>query len=306
MAVVRRGERLYQYTSRVVRGKFVKEYGGRLSEEEAEAERAAVEERKAARRAERVRVAATAAEARAVLTDLGRCERAFHAAVFALGFRRHQRGQWRRVRGETPVNALTAIMEAFGPRKPAESLIDFRAPTPEDQKILDAAARGDASVLPKVREWLADPKNADWLGNVAMMAETALVHRVSGDNVAVREATRQKLAEQVKALREETPNPSLPVRLAAARVAHAWLATHTLETMSCRHQPGTQQALLVERQLASAERRLAVALRSLAALRRLTRGTAADAARDAMQLAFLKKIGKAPPVAAAGDSDGIR
>ena len=116
----------------------------------------------------------------------------------------------------------------------------------------------------------------------------------------------QKLAEQVKALREETPNPSLPVRLAAARVAHAWLATHTLETMSCRHQPGTQQALLVERQLASAERRLAVALRSLAALRRLTRGTAADAARDAMQLAFLKKIGKAPPVAAAGDSDGIR
>jgi hypothetical protein len=54
-------------------------------------------------------------------------------------------------------------------------------------------------------------------------------------------------------------------------VAHCWLAVHILETQVARQPVGTPSALAVERQRASAERRLAAAPKSLAVLRQLNR-----------------------------------
>ena len=123
---------------------------------------------------------------------------------------------------------------------------------------------------------------------------------MAGDNVAVAEAVTEKIRDQRDRLLAETPNASLPVKLAVVRVVHNWVVVHALEATAAKHTPGTPAAVAVERQLASAERRLATALKSLTVLRRLSRGTAVDAARDAMKLEFLRKIGKAPSVLPGG------
>lgn len=110
------------------------------------------------------------------------------------------------------------------------------------------------------------------LGSVAWMAEQALIHQAAGDDVAVIEAVRQKSKEYVKQLTaEDGSDPPFPIRLAATRVAHCWLAVHILETKSARHTIGSPVGVAVERQLASAERRLAASLKSLGVLRRLNR-----------------------------------
>ena len=307
---VRANGRLYLYTARRTAGRLRKTYHGRLSSEQAEAERAAVEERKAARRAERERVIAADREARGILdanAEFDRlADRLFRAVMAVLGFRLHARTEWRPRKGAALMSPFEALVARYGPQEPRPALTTFRADSAEEQEVLDRAARGDAGVLPTVREWLKDPAKLSWLGSVAQMAEHAIVRQVAGDDVAVAAAVAAKMRDQRERLEAETPNASLPVRLAVTRVVHNWVVVHCLEATAAKHTPGTPAALAAERQLASAERRLATSLKSLTVLRRLGRGSAVDAAKDAMQLAFLRKIGKAPPVAAAGDSDGIR
>lgn len=297
MPVQRRETRAYYYRSRKVRGRAVKTYVGPVGSDEAEAERAAVEERKAARRAERERVIAADREARGILganAEFDRlADRLFRAVMAVLGFRLHARTEWRPKRGAALMSPFEALVARYGPQEPRPALTTFRADTPEDQEVLDRAARGDAGVLPTVREWLRDPAKLSWLGSVAQMAEHAIVRQVAGDDVAVAAAVAAKMRDQRERLEAETPNASLPVRLAVTRVVHNWVVVHCMEATAAKHPPGTPAAIAAEKQLASAERRLATALKSLTVLRRLNRGSATDAARDAMKLEFLRKIGKA-------------
>jgi hypothetical protein len=62
--------------------------------------------------------------------------------------------------------------------------------------------------------------------------------------------------------------------MAATRAAHNWLAVHILECMAAMRQPASPEAVAIERRVTQAERRLHLALKSLAVLRRLRKPAA--------------------------------
>jgi hypothetical protein len=205
----------------------------------------------------------------------------FKATMAAAGFRLHKRHEWRRARGVTPVltfpdllqYAPTALATALPPAPPPAArpgLIRPSSPEPEVQAILDRAARGDAAVLPAVRGLIRDRRFLDALGDVADVARERLVKLVAGDDVAVAEATRQKLAEVTTGLVADAgPRPTFAEGLAAGRAAHAWLTVHVIEAMAAKYPAGSPEAVAVEKHLGQAERRYQAALKALAVLRRL-------------------------------------
>ena len=160
-------------------------------------------------------------------------------------------------------------------RNSTPGLVRVQSADPAVDRVLDAAARGDAAVLPQVRDLLRDPGWAASLGSIAATAERYLVRQAAGDDVAVAEALRQRVADHVRRLVADAGDgATFAERLAATRVAHNWLAVHTLEAMAAREDAGGPRAAAVERRLGQAERRLHAALRSLAVLGRLRRPAA--------------------------------
>ena len=163
---------------------------------------------------------------------------------------------------------------------------------PKDQKILDRAASGDTSVLPEVKELLKDPNWVRQMGSLEIAARAMLIGEAAGDNLMVAEAVRMRVKELRTELQtEDGLEPCYLVRLTVTRVIHCWLGVHILEAMATKKQAGSSAALAIERQLASAERRLHSATRALATIRRLARppnarltvtGSAALTVRDAV------------------------
>lgn len=276
MTVEARRGRLYHYAARRVGRRVVKEYLGPLTACGAELVRLQVEAASDRARMVRIERAAAAAEAAAVLAAADGfdrlADRVFRAVMHLTGHRCHRRGEWRRTRRLTPVATLADLFNPAGPKKPAPSLCRVVTRDPNEQKLLDRAAAGDRSVLPAVRALMKEPRWLESCGSVELMAKASLIAEAAGDHLAVQEAVAEKLDRHVRDLLAGDPDPApLPVRMAATRAAHCWLAVHTLETMVTRWKAGSATALGVERQLASAERRLHAALKSLATLRRLYR-----------------------------------
>lgn len=274
MGVETRRGSFYLYTARRIGRRVVKKYVGPVSERKARSLRQQAALTSKSRKARRIERARTTAEGVAVLSALDPfdkvADRVFRAVMHLSGYHRHHRGEWRRKRGETPMNFIQYLTKTYGPKRPAPALVRLTASKPEDQKVLDAAAEGDPSALPAVRELLKDRGWLTSLGSVAWMARQKLVRQAAGDDVAIAEGVRRMYAEHYEKLTaEDGPDPPFPIHLAAVRVAHCWLAVHILEAKSARLKAGSVSAVAVERQLASAERRLATALKSLAVLRRL-------------------------------------
>lgn len=203
----------------------------------------------------------------------------FKLAMLAAGFFPHKRYEWRRLTGATMAKKKLQIDDAvireaakLGAlvRAARPAMFGVRALRPEDQAVLDRAAAGDLSVLPAVKVLL---DHAEWLqalGSIADTAVNALVHRVAGDNIAIREAVNRMYGEHVaKLLADCGENPSFAERMAAIRAAVCWLSVHILETEHARYEIGSRSALAVGKQLDLADRRLQAALRALAVLRRL-------------------------------------
>ena len=102
------------------------------------------------------------------------------AALTHAGFHRHDRGRWRRRRVMKNVN-LGLAAGTF---------------TSEDiREVLEAARRGDRSVLPALRQWLdARPDFFQHLGDVAGHAERAWIELAAGtDLVLLSVAWRSKV-----------------------------------------------------------------------------------------------------------------
>ena len=141
---------------------------------------------------------------------------------------------------------------------------------PEIQQILDRAAAGDIKVLPRVQQMLQNQEYIDGLGDVASFALDKLITAAAGDHVAVREGIRAKYEESLaKLLADGGMEPTFAEQIAATRAAHAMLTVDTLEVLANRQAPSSAAAIAFERHLGRAERRLAGALKALAALRRL-------------------------------------
>jgi len=276
VAVETRKGRLYWYDRKKVGQRWRKEYVGPVSPAAAELIRNRSTRAGREQQDERFERQEAMAEASAVLAAGAEFDRlaaqVFRAVMHLTGHRCHHRGEWRKQQGIKPMATLQDIMDAYGPKEPRSGLITPVSNNPAHQATLAKAAAGDYSVLPAVRELLKDPGWLSTFGSVSNMAAAALLSRATGDDVLMQEAVAQKVDEQFRELLATDPSPvPFPVRMAATRVSHCWLAVHILETMSERYKVGSAAALGVERQLAIAERRLAVALKSLATLRRLNR-----------------------------------
>ena len=99
---------------------------------------------------------------------------------------------------------------------PAPKILD------EIKSVVGRAKKGDATVLPRLRELLAEyPTLWQRYGDLAAQAESAWVNLAAGTDLHLRES----LLRQAEALREELagPAPSPVERLLVERVVACWM-----------------------------------------------------------------------------------
>jgi hypothetical protein len=152
----------------------------------------------------------------------------------------------------------TATPAPAGPKKPDDLLV-----------LAQRAQKGDKTAVPALREALQDPALVDALGgDLARLAQSALVDKFSGQNLLFRDTLQRKL----DLLRAELsgPNPTALERLLVERVVSCWLYLHHVEMRCC---PKESMSLAVgsylERSLSAAQKRYLAAIKTLALVRKL-------------------------------------
>jgi hypothetical protein len=110
-----------------------------------------------------------------------------------------------------------------------------------------------------------DPK---WAG-VAEVAAAALMLQGSGVDKSLSDGMSAKYWEHIGKLLDDGPEPTFAERMAATRAAHNWLAVHILECKAALQPPAGPNAMMLDRRVTLAEKRLHASLKSLAVLRRL-------------------------------------
>jgi len=268
--------RLYWYERRRVNGRVRVDYFGPVSAAEAKLIRRKAVVAAGLRECARDDAEAARANADAVLAtgaEFDRlADRVFRTAMHLAGYRLHRRSEWRRKRGVRPMTNLDELLAANRPNGPAPAIIKPVSTVPAHQTILDRAAAGDRSVLPAVQKLLAETDYAHGWGALAGMARAGLIRMVAGDDLMVAEAVRLKMDDYVRELLADGgPAPAYAEKLAATRAAHNWVVVHVLECKAAVLDPGSPAAVVLDRRVTQAERRLHAALKSLAVLRRLRR-----------------------------------
>lgn len=272
---LRHGRR-YLYRSRRVNGKPVKEYlsddrfgfGQLAAQGLADAQQQAAERRQAERDATaafRARVeelvAATAlanAELRTVVEGL----------LSVLGYRRHNRGEWRMQRELMAIRAqVDALKEQAAGAKP---LIEYHPPDSDTEAVaLFARARaGDAGARDQLHALIRDRRWTDWLGDLGQRATRQLIAKaVGGDPV-----WQAGVIEKVTALRDELlgSHPTALEHLLVRRVVNGWVATHALELEQTLRPPTKlRDRAHLDASLTRAQKRMTDAVRELARVRKL-------------------------------------
>lgn len=272
-----RGQRRYLYRNRRVNGRPVKEYVAaddrfgfgelmaddldRLLRSQAKLRRVAREARAECRGRIDDLLAATAA-ANSDLRTLA------EGVLYALGYRRHNRGEWRmRFELSSLRKQIDALQQKFAERKP---LVNYTAPTEDAEAVeLFAKARaGDAGAQDRIHALIRERKWLDWLGDIGRQATRQLVWRASGGD-PVWEAG---IAQKANALRDQLlgENPTVLEVLLARRVVNGWLAIHTLELeLTLRPPAEARDRAHLDRALSRAQKRMTEAVRELARVRRL-------------------------------------
>ena len=110
-------------------------------------------------------------------------------------------------------------------------------------------------------------KNSNWIG-VAERAAASLLLMASQDDDAVSKGMA-KYWDTIDKLLADGPTPTFAERMAATRCAHNWLAVHILECKAALQPPTGPNALMLDKRVTLAEKRLHASLKSLAVLRRL-------------------------------------
>ena len=136
------------------------------------------------------------------------------------------------------------------------------------QDFLGRAHKGDEATLPVLREMLQVPAIVEHCGNLAAHVEDTLVGKLAGQDLAVREGLRRKLAS----LRAELggPAPTPLERLLVERIVACWLHLHHLETnyVGMDKMP-LELATYYQRSLSAAQKRYLSAIKTLAVVRKL-------------------------------------
>jgi hypothetical protein len=147
----------------------------------------------------------------------------------------------------------------------AEELAEFE----ELKKLVARAEKGDASALPELRKRLAaDASLWDVFGNLGRHAEAGLIALAAGDNLHFRECLIRRLAKMKQDL--ESPNASALERLLIERITTTWIQLALFDNLQAQNRSLTPaQAMQLQRQQESAQRRHLQAIRSLGTMRKL-------------------------------------
>ena len=111
-------------------------------------------------------------------------------------------------------------------------------------------------------------KRAESAG-VAEIAAAALMGMATGIGESTSDGMISKYWEYIAKLLADGPEPTFAERMAATRAAHNWLAVHILECEAALLTPAGANALMLDKRVTLAEKRLHASLKSLAVLRRL-------------------------------------
>jgi hypothetical protein len=260
----------YYTRSRKINGRVVREYVGtgplaELAAEMDSLERRRREEDAEAWRAERERLEALEAPV-ARLCEI--TEALAHDTLLASGYRRHNRGEWRKRRVSTTKQNMTA----GSPMKTNHNVKEDSLPSVDEiRNLLRRAESGDETALPVVRKEMdLFPKLASQCGDLARIAQHELISVMSGKNLLMKEALPRKL----EAMREELagPTPTPLEKIMVERVAACWLAVQHAELLVAQQTFGNvavQQIELYQRRLDHSHRRYLSAIRTLAQIRKL-------------------------------------
>lgn len=186
----------------------------------------------------------------------------------ALGYHRHNRGEWRMQR---EVNALKALVEALKAQNDGPNpLVKYDAPT-DDAAAVELFAKvrgGDPNAQDQLHALIRERKWMDWLGDLGRQATRQLIWRAAGgDRVWDAGITQKANALHNELLGE---NPSVLERLLARRVVNGWLAVHALELEQTLRPPAdSRDRAHLDAALTRAQKRFTEAVRELARVRRL-------------------------------------
>ena len=136
------------------------------------------------------------------------------------------------------------------------------------QEFLRRAHDGDEATLPVLKEMLKVPAIVEHCGNLAAHVEDTLVGKVAGQDLAVREGLRRKLAS----LRAELggPAPTPLERLLVERIVACWLHLYHLEAnYAGKDSMPLELATYYQRSLSAAHKRYLSAIKTLAVVRKL-------------------------------------
>jgi len=159
-----------------------------------------------------------------------------------------------------------ATMSKGEPGKAVEKLRD----------LLGKAHNGDEDAVPKIRQILTEhPDLARQFADVARIAEDALIEVMTKEQDL---AAKELILCQLEAVREEIAgkNPSPLERLLSERVVVTWLEVQYFEALYAQNMRNLRmpQAEHHQKRLDRAHRRHLSAIRALAQIRKLLKGTA--------------------------------
>ena len=144
------------------------------------------------------------------------------------------------------------------------------------RNLLGKAHNGDADAVPKIRQILTEhPDLARQFADVARIAEDALIEVMTKEQDL---AAKELILCQLEAVREEIAgkNPSPLERLLSERVVVTWLEVQYFEALYAQNMRNLRmpQAEHHQKRLDRAHRRHLSAIRALAQIRKLLKGTA--------------------------------
>lgn len=274
---MRHDGRRYLYRNRRVNGKPVKEYlaaddplgFGEVMARDLERLRkreAKVRALRQASRAEfRARVDGLVVAAAAANGEL---RTVAEGILYAAGFRRHNRGEWRMKRELLQLKALVDQLKEK--QAGAAPLVRYDAPA-DDAEAVEAFAKaraGDQAAADRVHAMIRDKRWVDWIGDLGRQATRQLVLKAAGRDPVWEAGITQK----ANALRRELlgEKPTVLEEVLARRVVNGWLAVHALELEQTLRPPFDAKSRdHLDRALTRAQRRLTEATAALARVRRL-------------------------------------
>ncbi len=181
----------------------------------------------------------------------------------AAGYHRHDRGPWRKKRGNKMTNAEN--------REPAPVPEPTDTERQEIQQVVKRASEGDYSAVQPLRAFINSRPGAAMAlgGDVSLEAIILQVRNYSGNDFAVREAVYAHLDKLRQELSGDNPNPGVVERFLIERVLSTWLHLHTLETQYANQEnPTLESDNRFQKSLSAAQQRYLATLKELARLRK--------------------------------------